>query len=258
MRGEDFEYLYNLEDRYWWFPAMRRITDTIVAQTLNARPLNILDAGCGTGYNLRHYRDAGHNVAGFDIAPEAVSGVRRRGFEEVCQASVTEIPLGSETFDVVFSFDVICQVPFEQIQGAIREMVRVLKPGGHLFVRVPAFEWLRSSHDSDLHTQHRFTLPELRSKVQAAGLEVRFSTYANCFLFPVVVVRRFLKKAGIGGGTDVKPLPAALAWADPIFKTVLSSESKLFHARRSLPFGLSVLVWAQKKLPTASVIRSTS
>lgn len=249
MRGEDFEYLYNLEDRYWWFAAMRRITDTIVAGELNARPLTILDAGCGTGYNLHHYREAGHTVVGFDIAPEAVDGVRRRGFQEVCQASVTEIPFGAETFDAVFSFDVICQIPTDVNEHAVAEMVRVLKPGGHLFVRVPAFEWLRSSHDADLHTAHRFTRTELERKFQRAGLKVQFSTYANCFLFPIVLVRRFLKKAGIGSGTDVKPLPAGLAWVDPIFRNVLESEARFFDAARTLPFGLSVIAWGEKRKP---------
>jgi SAM-dependent methyltransferase len=258
MRGEDFEYLYNLEERYWWFAAMRQITDAVVAETLNVRPMNVVDAGCGTGYNLQHYRDAGHIVAGFDIAPEAVTGVRKRGFEEVCQASVTEIPLASESFDVVFSFDVICQVSLDQSQIALAEMARLLRPGGHLFVRVPAFEWLRSSHDTDLNTQHRFTLPELQRKVEKAGLDLRFSTYANSFLFPVVLLRRFLKRLGIGAGTDVKPLPAALAWLDPIFRTILASEAGRFHSGKNLPFGLSAIVWAQKKPRTASTTRSTS
>jgi SAM-dependent methyltransferase len=246
MRGEDFEYLYHLEEKYWWFSAMREITDTITRAHGNGRGLQVLDAGCGTGYNLHHYRKAGHDVFGFDIAPEAVQGAWKRGFQNVCQASVTEIPYRDDAFDALFSFDVLCQIPVEAQASAIREMTRVLKPGGWLFVRVPAFEWLRSSHDADLHTAHRFTRAELGEKLRQAGLTPSFSTYANCFLFPVVVVRRFLKKFGIGAGTDVKPLPKGLGWLDPVFVRILGAEAKLFASRVSLPFGLSVICYAVK------------
>ena len=54
MRAEDFEYLYSLEQNYWWFVAMRRITDAIVSSDLQNRALTVLDAGCGTGYNVQH------------------------------------------------------------------------------------------------------------------------------------------------------------------------------------------------------------
>src|SRR5688572_29281315 len=176
MRQEDFEYLYNLEDRYWWFVAMRQITDVIVSNELRGKSLTILDAGCGTGYNVRHYQEAGHTVFALDIARDAVEGVRKRGFTQVCQASVTEIPYRDESFDVVFSFDVICQIPADANETAIAEMWRALKPGGHLFVRVPAFEWLRSSHDEDLHTMHRFNRDELGEKLRRYGMDVKFAT----------------------------------------------------------------------------------
>jgi SAM-dependent methyltransferase len=246
MREKDFEYLYNLEERFWWFVAMRTITDTIVGGELEGRSLRILDAGCGTGYNIAHYQKAGHSVFALDIAPEAIAGVRQRGFRNVCQASVVEVPYISSTFDFVFSFDVLSQVPVQSGDEAIREMYRVLKPGGLLYARVPAFEWLRSSHDEDLHTMHRYACPELRSKLQEAGFDVRLATYANTFLFPVVLLRRFLKRLGIGQGSDVKPLPMALAWLDPVFRGILGAEARVLGSGGRLPFGLSVICYARK------------
>jgi hypothetical protein len=59
-------------------------------------------------------------------------------------------------------------------------------------------------------------------------------------------VRRLLKKVGIGGGTDVKPLPRELRWVDPIFSRVLAAEAGLFRTGKSLPFGLSVVCYAVK------------
>jgi SAM-dependent methyltransferase len=246
VRAEDFEYLYNLEERYWWFVAMRQITDAIVGPELGKQALTVLDAGCGTGFNIEHYEKLGHSVFALDIAEEAIAGVQRRGFRKVVQASTTQIPYRSEAFDFAFSFDVVQQVPVKAGQDAIRELHRVLKPGGGLFIRVAAFEWMRSSHDEELHTEHRYTRSELRAMLEATGFEIRLATYANTLLFPVVVFRRALKGLGIGRGSDVKPLPSGLSWIDPILHRILAAEAGILRAHRSLPFGLSVICYARK------------
>jgi SAM-dependent methyltransferase len=246
MRAEDFEYLYNIEENFWWFAAMREITDAIVGPDLKGKSLDILDAGCGTGYNIQHYEKRGHRVFSLDISADALAGVRQRGVRKICQASVTEIPYRSDTFDFVFSFDVVQQLSLENGAGAIREMHRVLKPGGRLFIRVAAFEWMRSSHDEELATQHRYTRGELREVMERAGFEIRLVSYANSLLFPFMVLRRGIKKFGIGRGTDVKPLPNGLGWIDPIFRRVLAAEGNVLAAGRTFPAGLSVIAYARK------------
>jgi SAM-dependent methyltransferase len=246
MRAEDFEYLYNIEENFWWFAAMREITDAIVGPDLKGKSLDILDAGCGTGYNIQHYEKRGHRVFSLDISADALAGVRQRGVRKICQASVTEIPYRSDTFDFVFSFDVVQQLSLENGARAIGEMHRVLKPGGRLFIRVAAFEWMRSSHDEELATQHRFTRGELREAVERAGFEIRLASYANSLLFPFMVLRRGIKKFGIGRGTDVKPLPKGLGWIDPIFRRVLAAEGNVLAGGHSFPAGLSVIAYARK------------
>jgi SAM-dependent methyltransferase len=246
MRAEDFEYLYKLEENFWWFVAMRDITDTIVGADLQGQHLNVLDAGSGTGYNLLHYENQGQRVFSFDISADALAAVRDRGFQKICQASVTEIPYRSEAFDVVFSFDVVQQLSAEDGKKAIREMQRVLKPGGRLFIRVAAFEWMRSSHDEEMDTLHRYTRSELTEILKSAGFEVQLASYANTFLFPVVLLKRSLKRLGIGAGSDVKPLPSGLGWIDPIFRRVLGAEASFLRNRITFPLGLSVVAYAKK------------
>jgi SAM-dependent methyltransferase len=245
MRFEDYEYLYRLEEKYWWFAGMREITDTVVAADLQKKNLRILDAGCGTGYNLGHY-NAGHDVYGFDIADAALDWVKKRGFHRVARASVTESPFQSGTFDLVFSFDVLQQLPVGVNEAGIDEMYRVLKPGGLLFIRVAAFEWLRSSHDEEVQTLHRFTRAELGRQMKRAGFDIERISYAKSLLFPLGLVRRFLKKLGIGGGTDVKPLPRGLAWLDSIFRRILIAEAAWFTAGRTFPIGLSIICCGRK------------
>ena len=247
MHERDFELLYQLEEDYWWFLAMREITDTIAAGELKQPAMRILDAGCGTGFNLGYFStDQLHDVYGLDLASAALRHVHQRGFSKVAQASITDIPFKSETFDIVFSFEVVTQTPLAMHDASLREMHRVLKPGGHLFIRVPAFMWLWSSHDEALEVRYRYEREELSKRLTDVGFAVEWASYANGFLFPVILVRRFLKRVGIGGGTDVKPLPAGLAWLDGIFRRVLAAEAKWFRAGRRLPFGLSLICYARK------------
>jgi SAM-dependent methyltransferase len=247
MRTEDYEFLYRLEEKYWWFAGMREITDTVSSKELQRKNIRILDAGCGTGYNLAYYSAGGaRDIYGLDFAEAALAWVKKRGFRQIAQASITEIPFKSETFDVVFSFDVLQQLPSDINEAGIREMHRVLKPGGFFFIRVAAFEWLRSSHDEEVQTMHRFTLGELEKKIVHSGFAIERITYANTLLFPVVLLRRFLKRFGIGAGTDVKPLPRGLGWLDGIFRTLLLQEAKWFRAGRAFPVGLSIICCARK------------
>ena len=72
-----------------------------------------------------------------------------------------------------------------------------------------------------------------------AGFVVEWTSYANGFLFPVILLRRFLKRVGIGGGTDVKPLPRGLRWLDGIFRgNPRAAKRSGSRAGRRLPFGL--------------------
>jgi SAM-dependent methyltransferase len=200
----------------------------------------------GPASTLGYYAADSRDVYGLDIAAAALKHVRKRGFGKVAQASITEIPFRSESFDIVFTFEVVTQTPYEIHHLSLGEMHRVLKPGGHLFVRVPAFMWLWSSHDEELQVRYRYSRDEFAKRITAAGFAVEWTSYANGFLFPVILARRFLKRLGIGGGTDVKPLPRGLAWLDGVFRRVLASEAKWFKSGRRLPFGLSLICYARK------------
>ena len=247
MRVEEFEFLYRLEATYWWFVGMRRITDSLMSDKLAEENIRILDAGCGTGFNLKYYASGSRKLFGLDIADPAMLCIKRSGINEVAQASVTAIPFRSELFDVVFSFEVVTHLPLELHDDAFREMRRVLKPGGSLFIRVPAFRWLWSSHDEEIEAYCRYRLPELEQKLTRAGFKIEWISYANGFLFPVILLNRFLKHLGIRKGSDVRPLPQGLAWVDGIFRRTLESEAKWFQSGRRLPLGLSLICIAKNE-----------
>ena len=174
MQPSDYAYLYDLEEEFWWFAGMRDITSALVDPVCPpSRDRLILDAGCGTGGMMSWLkRYAGkERVAGVDLSPTALDFCGERGHTMLAQASVTNLPFPDSMFDLVTSFDVLEQLPTEgPDEAAFAEMLRVLKPAGVAFVRVPAYEWLKSDHDRALATQHRYSLDELGSKQPVARL----------------------------------------------------------------------------------------
>lgn len=253
MQTEDYQYLYDLEAHFWWFAGMREITaallDPLVAEK---RDSVILDAGCGTGGNLEWLRRYVGNggIVGLDFVNTALRFCQQSGQRLLVQASATHLPFADEVFDVVTSFDVLVQLPgVGADEQAIREMYRVLKPGGIAFVRAAAYAWMKSEHDAALDSQRRYTLGELQRKLERAGFKIRRATYANSILLPVVMMRRLvLKRWGlVGAGSDVKPLPPQLQGLNVWLERVLLAEAHwLRRSLHRLPCGLSAICVAEK------------
>lgn len=253
MRAEDYAYLYDLEESFWWFVGMREIAAALLDPfCAPARDRNILDAGCGTGVMLSWLaRYAGNGrVTGIDLSHVALNYCRARGNENLAQASITDLPFADSVFNLLTSFDVIGQPSGERVdERLIGEMFRVLRPGGIAFVRVAAYEWMRSGHDEVLATHRRYRLGSLSDKMERGGFKILRATYANTLLLPVAAVRRLaLKRIGLSDkGSDVKPLSPKLEWLNRTLTLALRSEAKFLKRRSSkLRAGLSVICIVEK------------
>lgn len=251
MTEEDYRLLYELEEGYWWFIGMRTITAALLDPYCSGS-LDILDAGCGTGMMLSwltRYSQA-KPVIGIDVSRHGLRFCRRRGHPLLALASVTGLPFATNRFDLVTCCDALDELPTTDAgdMEALHEFHRILRPRGLLYLRVPAYEWLRSGHDTAFNTYHRYTLREVITKLRRVGFTVERATYANTLPFPLAVVRRLLKKAGLGGaGSDVTPLPAWLRWLNGVLLFLLLQEARyLSHNGTRLPFGLSAICLARK------------
>jgi SAM-dependent methyltransferase len=243
---DEYGRMYAAEERQWWYAGMRAITDALLREPLRSlrtvgRPL-LVDAGCGTGQNLRHF-GGWARVQGFDLSAEAVRLCRARGVD-AARASVLALPVRGACVDVVTSFDVIYHGWVPSDLAALNELVRTLRPGGLLLVRVPAFMLLWGAHDEAVHSRHRYTAPELRALFARAGLERVRVTYCNSILFPLLALRRTLDRWLRRHGSDVEFLPAPLEW---LFLRFLRLEAWLIGLGLRLPVGASVMALGRKR-----------
>lgn len=250
MTPEEYRFLYELEEHHWWFVGMRRITAALLDSFVVPGPLRILDAGCGTGFMLSWLRKycGNRHVVGLDISSDALHFSRQRGEKLLVRDSVADLPFPADTFDLIISLDVVDEFSMEGAAAAYGELARVLKRGGFLFVRLPAFQCLYSAHDTAIHTVHRYRAGELAQCLVAQGLILERVTYANTILFPVAAIWRLLHRARQGQPrSDVRPLPRSLRWMNPLLVQLLALEAAwLRHFPWRLPFGLSVIAIARK------------
>jgi SAM-dependent methyltransferase len=241
--------MHALEEDFWWYRGMRRITAAVLRLD-PASPLNleILDAGCGTGNMLQELsRFTLIPPVGFDFSAEAIRFLRLRGLPVVAQASVTMIPFADATFDLVTSFDVLCQLEPGGDLAALQEFRRVLKPAGRIFVRLPAYQWLYAAHDRCSRTVRRYRRGELGRMVERSGFGILRLSHANFFLFPLLVFKRLvLERLGIlADASDLRPVPPLL---NDLLEIPLDLESRLLrHAGFRFPCGMSLICLAEKK-----------
>lgn len=239
MELSEYDNIARLEETHWWYVGQRRIATDWVRGLALSPGANILDAGCGTGGGLRWLAAMG-TPTGIDFHPRAVQYAAQTS-PRVARASVEQAPFPTGTFDLVTSFEVLYHLSVGDDVAALRELARVLKPGGWLLVRVPAHDWLRGAHDRLVHTRHRYAPSELRAKIKTARLEVRRLTYTGWLLFPIAVLTRATQRATTTHTDVTLPSP----WVNQLLTATFAAES-LWLKNFDLPLGLSLLALARK------------
>jgi SAM-dependent methyltransferase len=235
----DFELqTHRAEERHWWYQGRRRVLDVVLRNLRLPPGTAILDAGCGSGRNmveLQHYGTA----TGLELSSPSVAAARARNVGEVVQGSILEMPFADDTFELAVSLDVI-----EHLQddvAALRELRRVVAPGGRLLVTVPAYQWLWSRHDEINHHHRRYNRRTLLAAAAQAGWKSERTSHFNSLLLPVAMAMRALEPLNRGGTSSSLDLwvpPAPLNWA---LRQPLHLEAALIGRGVGIPAGLSLL-----------------
>jgi SAM-dependent methyltransferase len=240
----EYEALRTVEDRHWWFVALRREISRALDRHAS-RPGRWLDAGSGTG-GLLAGLEGERGLSGFGVEWSAagIALAAGRGLRRLVLGSVSDLPFASGSFGLLTSIDVLCHRGVAK-EAALAEAYRCLAPGGILVLQVPAFDWLRGEHDAAVWTDRRFRRPEIRAMVERAGFAVVECLYRVSLLFPAAAARRVLagRRAGAEARSEVRP---ASAWMNRVLGSVMSAESSVAAAGLRLPFGLSVFCVARK------------
>ncbi|WP_066424555.1 bifunctional 2-polyprenyl-6-hydroxyphenol methylase/3-demethylubiquinol 3-O-methyltransferase UbiG [Anabaena sp. 4-3] len=237
-----------VEDSHWWFVGRRLIVDKIIRQLNLAQNSHILEAGCGTGGNLVMLSRHGQ-ISAMELDTMACQIANQRQVTQVKLGSLPDKIPFTDDYDLIVILDVLEHI--DDDLATLKALYARLKPGGLLLITVPAYQFLWSRHDEINHHKRRYILRSLKHIVKLAGYSVHYSSYFNIFLFPVVATVRLLRnwlrlESSEDASSDLK-LPTK-----PInqFLTFLFASERYLMGRFGLPFGVSILLVAQKTLPS--------
>jgi len=243
MRSREYQELYNLEDTYWWFVGRRQLVRQLLQRHVHDARARVLDAGCGTGGTMKELTGQGE-LYGCDFSPVALSFCRRRGFARLAAGDITALPYANHSFRAVISCDVLEHLADDR--AGLREMLRVLEPGGTLIVTVPAHRFLWSEHDEALSHLRRYSARELRRLLQEAGAEVvKLSPVVVAAFAPILAFRLLQRLHPKQPGKPRTDLRVLSPWLNNLLIGALTLENWLLRYV-NLPVGTSLVAVARK------------
>ena len=241
------ELTYRAEQSHFWFRGFRQYMQPALARAVAgvAQP-KILDCGCGTGSNLAMLAPFG-SAMGFDLTRIGTEFAKAHG-HRVAQASIAQIPFRSASFDLVTSFDVFQVLPDDVEPAAVKEMSRVLKPGGRMLLHVAALDILHGAHSVLSEEHRRYTPSRLRALVESAGFVVERLTFDHMTLLPFMLPVRIWHRLTASGGVvpaGESEIEVPMAPVNALFTALVSLEATALRAF-DMPIGCSLMCLARK------------
>jgi SAM-dependent methyltransferase len=181
------------------------------------------------------------NAEGVDVSVEALDFCRARGLQQVKIGAAEALPYAGNSLDLVTALDVVEHLD-DDVAG-LKEMKRVLRPGGELVLFVPAFMFLWGVQDDISNHRRRYTMAGLKAVVRKAGFEIERASFVNLSFFaPIFFGRLLMRVTGLRPASENNITIGAL-------NGILG---KLFGAERFLlrhlnfPFGVSIICVARR------------
>jgi SAM-dependent methyltransferase len=237
----------SVEDWHWWYAVRREILDQKLAPLPlapgpgRARP-RILDLGCGTGgasLVLHRYGDA----VAFDRAGGAYALAPDRPYaHRVIGAADMPLPFAEGAFDAAVALDVIEHL--DDDGAAVRELGRVVRPGGFLIVFVPALQLLWGYNDEFSHHRRRYRASQLAKVIASGSFSVRERGYFNLALFLPTLAARLAQRA-LPRTTDGMEHQGRPGLLNDLLTLAFRAELPLLR-RRPLPLGTSAYCIAER------------
>jgi SAM-dependent methyltransferase len=240
---EEYEVMYKQEQDYWWFTSRSELLHFYLDRIVKVpKEALTLDLGCGTGANLE-VLSCYAKPSGLDLSGVALQFCKKRNLPRLLQGSGEALGIKSNSLDLITAMDSLEHIPDDIT--ALRECLRVLKPGAQILITVPAFGFLWSEHDEALHHLRRYSAAELRNKLSLVGFEVGKVTYVLFFLFFPVLFFRILTnifKKDPYPKTAIVALPPLINGA----LVLLNRLEKVLLQWINFPFGVTIVAVARK------------
>ncbi len=244
MEIKEYKKMYELEESHWWFISKRKLIFSFLKKYYNNynKDRRVLDIGCGTGIILSDFGKYG-TAYGIDSSEYAIKFCKLRGLKNVKKGFANSLPFRSNYFDIIGCFDVLYHKNIKDDLKVLKELARVCKKDGRIFITDSACKLLLGRHDFASHARTRYGTNEIKDKLESAGFEIEKLSYYNFFLFPfVLLIRKLSLVFNWNRKTDIKKENFLV---NEILKFIMSIERILIKFV-DFPVGVSLFCIARK------------
>ncbi|CAD5244042.1 Methyltransferase type 11 [Thermococcus camini] len=245
LMSDEIEMIHlDFERTYWWFKSRRDLIKSLLLKFHFHGPL--LDVGSGSGENLEAIKGIVPHSVGVELSDTMIEYASKLG-RNIIRGNVEALPFDDSTFMSVAALDILEHVDDRR---AIKEIWRVLKPGGKLLITVPAFMWLWGIHDDVHGHKRRYSARQVLKLTQGTGFNIVFWSYWNFILFIPSAIQKKLGKSH-----SLVRLPKPLN--DALY-AISKLDNYLILRGLKLPIGTSIVVIAQKPCQSGEDCHETS
>ncbi len=207
-----------------------------------------LDIGGGNGYVAKALISAGIHCALIEPGLDGALAARARGVDPVICGRLEDVDFPPECAASIGLFDVLEHIEDET---AILKLIHsTLEPSGHLFLTVPAYQFLHSSEDDTAGHFRRYTIPRLGRVLTKNNFRIEFASYFFTPLPPLIFLTRTIptrlgiRRAENDEAASSEHTPSGpAAW---VMDRILDVELRHLRAGRRCPSGGSCLCIAVK------------
>ena len=241
-----FERLYEVEQEHWWHRGMREISAAVLGSRLTGPGRRLLDAGCGTGGFLGWASVIGapDRLCGVDASSAAIALAQRRvPAAELSVAEVRELPFETAGFDLVALNDVLQHIYEDEVAESLKEVRRVLAPGGVLLVRTNGgLRARRERPDWRLYDRR-----QLVATLERSGLCCERVTHGNAVPSVWAAARKRGPRAPSNTSHGI-PAPDGRLVARVGYALLRAEARVLRNSVRALPYGHTLIAVARREL----------
>lgn len=236
-----------IEDASFWF---RHRNNCIVSAMHQYPPSGfIVDIGGGNGIVSHAIKSVGMSPVILEPGLDGALNAQARGLDPVILSTLQDAGFIPESIHAAGLFDVLEHI--ENDVSFLKDVEKILIPGGRVFLTVPAYNILHSNEDDEAGHFRRYTKRTLSRCVKAAGLEVEFTSYFFSILpLPILLFRtlpsyfsRTQPNNSQKNQSEHTPPPHIFG---KLLDALFTCETWLISKKISIPFGGSCMLIARK------------